>query len=139
MVELKSGSCFCGAVCYSFEGKIQRCLNCHCPMCRSLNGGSFSTYIVVKRDNFSIHNGEEHVKGFQVTERSKKHFCSKCGTPIYNLNDRFPGTCIIHYGTLKNAKEIIPRMNIYFDRSIPWISSIREFVCLGGETGFEKL
>jgi hypothetical protein len=41
------GQCNCGAVRYTTNGEVQIIVNCHCNMCRSINGAAFSTYVVV--------------------------------------------------------------------------------------------
>jgi hypothetical protein len=54
------GSCSCGAVRLTAEADARRIVNCHCNMCRRMNGSAFSSYVVIPRKTLSI-LGEKHI------------------------------------------------------------------------------
>lgn len=119
-----TGSCACGTIAYSISKRPLAVLNCHCTLCRKINGSAFSTYASVLKSSFSITQGEDKLQRFAISENGAKHFCSRCGTPLFNQNQRYPGLCIIHYGSLDNPEPMAPTTNIYYDNRCPWVSAL---------------
>lgn len=122
-----SGSCHCGEVTYSLCSEIVNVVNCHCNFCRSLNGSAFSTYAALPYRSLKITRGRERLGCYQKKE-GKKYFCSLCGTPIFNVNSRYPGACMIYFGTLDEAQDIRPMINVWCESKLEWVdrvSSIR--------------
>ena len=87
-----------------------------------MNGAAFSTYAVVLTADFQLKRGE--VKSHKVSEHASKHFCSTCGTPIFNTNPMLPGLTILHLGSLDNTPELKPEVNIYCESQIHWVDEI---------------
>eukprot|EP01119_Soliformovum_irregulare_P020644 TRINITY_DN671_c0_g1_i1.p1 TRINITY_DN671_c0_g1~~TRINITY_DN671_c0_g1_i1.p1 ORF type:complete len:151 (+),score=20.75 TRINITY_DN671_c0_g1_i1:21-473(+) len=87
--NVHAGSCACGRVIISVDKSVPAPLNayCHCNDCTRHNMtplvgiiGYPSTAI----ENGTIRiQGKEQLKGFQVTDRITRHFCSHCGSPCY--------------------------------------------------------
>jgi hypothetical protein len=119
-----SGSCNCGAVTYEISNNIKRVVNCHCSMCRKMNGSSFSTYVVVPDTSFTLISGEANLSGHAVSQNATKSFCNICGTPIYNLNPKYQGLKILHLGSLDNAQLYRPEANIFCDTKLDWLDGI---------------
>lgn len=120
-----TGSCHCGAVQYEVVSDIKKVVNCHCNLCRRMNGSAFSTYAAVLSSDFHITKGA--VKDHAVTELATKHFCGECGTPIFNTNPKYKGLYILHLGSLNNAAEIEPHANIYSDSELDWTSEVKAY------------
>jgi hypothetical protein len=118
-----SGSCKCGAARFTVTTDIRLVVNCHCNFCRGMNGAAFSTYAVVPR-KFLLLDSEEYVAEYQVAEGFIKHFCKRCGTPLYNLNIRYPKSCMIYLGTLENSSTLVPAANIYCESMLAWAEPI---------------
>lgn len=123
-----SGSCNCGAV--SFEvnkDDIKRVVNCHCNLCRKMNGAAFSTYVGVLDSGFKFIRGEEHISSHRISEDSSKNFCKICGTPIYNMNpNKYKAIKIIHLGALNNPTKYQPEINIFCENKIHWIDKLSQ-------------
>ncbi|MDX8399933.1 MAG: GFA family protein [Gallionellaceae bacterium] len=122
-MSLHNGSCLCGEVNYKLSSEIKKVVNCHCNLCRSHSGAAFSTYAVLPFAALEISKGEDKLSRFQIVD-GKKHFCSVCGTPIFNVNTKYPGACMIYLGTLENAKDISPAVNIWCDSKLSWVDSV---------------
>ena len=117
------GSCACGTITYR-AGEPLQFVNCHCNLCRSINGSAFSSYVVEKADAVDF-SGSEELQGYTATDRSTKHFCSKCGTPIYNSNPAtYPGLVMLYLGTLADARELKPGINIFCSRKLSWVDGL---------------
>ena len=119
-----TGSCACGAIAYRISKRPLVVLNCHCTLCRKINGSAFSTYASVLESSFTITRGEDQLERFAISASGAKHFCSRCGTPLFNLNQRYPGLCIIHYGSLDKPEAMHPTTNIYYGNKCPWVSTL---------------
>lgn len=122
-MESQKGSCFCGAVKYQLNAKILNVVNCHCNFCRSHSGAAFSTYAVVLDKSLEITEGKEHLTQFEPGD-GKKHFCSQCGTPIFNVNKRYPRVCMIYLGTLEAPREVKPTLNVWCESQLPWVTAL---------------
>jgi hypothetical protein len=117
------GSCKCRAVSYRIGTDIRQVVNCHCNACRKMNGSAFSSYAVVPQKFFSL-SGQENVAEFQIAEGMVKHCCKRCGSPVYNLNNRYPKYCMIYLGSLENSTSLVPSRNIYCESMLGWVEHI---------------
>jgi len=124
------GSCKCGLTQFITSEPLQ-VVNCHCNLCRSINGTAFSSYVVTRLAELTFNAGVKSVSAYSVTYNAIKHFCSKCGTPIYNANStKFPGLAMVYLGTLADHSNLHPGMNIHCSSKLSWldaVSAIRSF------------
>ncbi|WP_417878527.1 GFA family protein [Vibrio sp.] len=118
------GSCKCKSVQFEIVGEVKKVVNCHCNLCRKMNGASFSTYAAVLQSEFRLIAGE--VTLYDVSETATKHFCQSCGTPIYNTNPKYTGLNIIHIGTLDEATNYTPDVNIYAESKLDWLAALSD-------------
>jgi hypothetical protein len=70
-----------------------------------------------------ITKGADALGKYQVDD-GQKHFCSHCGTPIFNLNAQYPGVCMIYFGTLDKARDLTPRLNVWYENRLEWTDNI---------------
>lgn len=129
MSEL-SGRCVCGAVEYVIEKKARMLINCHCDSCRKRNGSAFSTYVVIPKKFLSMSRGLEQVKAYEVKGEGVKHFCSHCGTPLFNDNFKYPDHFMLFFGTLSNAAQLSPKYNLFCDSQLAWTNELSERINL---------
>jgi hypothetical protein len=118
-----SGACTCGSIKYHANADLRRIVNCHCNMCRKMNGSAFSSYAVIPRKLLVV-SGDENLAAYQVTNSARKHFCRECGTPIFNTNEKYPGACMIYLGTLDGSGSHLPSLNIFSESMLGWVDSI---------------
>lgn len=123
-----NGSCACGKVTYRC-GPPLTFVNCHCTLCRSMNGAAFSSYLVGKADTVEL-SGEAHLAAYMATDTATKHFCSACGTPVYNTNPvQYPGVCMFSLGTVRDAETLVPHINIFCRSKLEWVDRLSEQRC----------
>lgn len=127
MSDIK-GSCNCGSITYNVAGDIKKVVNCHCRLCRKMNGCAFSTYVIVMKNNFHLISG--NLTFHQVSTNAAKHFCSTCGTPIYNTNPKHEGLLILYFGSLDSELELKPDINIFCDSQLSWVQNVADFLSL---------
>jgi hypothetical protein len=114
------GGCACGQVLYEVCSTPLQVVACHCRLCRSMNGAPFSAYAVVRQKDFRLTAGE--VSSYQATERTTKHFCRACGTPIFNSNPTiYKGLTMVYVGTTEDPQRHVPVMNIFCESKLEWV------------------
>ena len=119
-----SGGCDCGAIQYELTGPAKLVVNCHCSGCRKRNGSPYSTYCVVSQSDLRIVLGLENLTMYENNEGGRKLFCSKCGSPLYKINPRYPGMLMVLYGSLSDSTNLTPSVNVYSEDKLPWVESI---------------
>jgi len=123
------GRCLCGEITYELSSDILNVVNCHCEFCRSHSGAAFSTYAVFPYRSLKITTGREKLGSYRADE-GKKRFCTQCGTPLFNVNRKYSGLCMIYSGTLESSRNIVPAINVWCESKLEWVDrmpSIRSF------------
>jgi hypothetical protein len=117
------GNCKCGQVRFSADGSALQVVTCHCDMCRSMTGAAFSTYVVVREAQFKITEGLEQITSYQVTDRTSRHFCSICGTPVFNANPlTYKGLRMLYIGTVHGHQQFEPAINLFCESKLAWVT-----------------
>jgi len=118
------GACKCGSIQFTTSNSLQL-VNCHCTLCRSINGTAFTSYVVTQLAELKLQSGEERLSAYSATNNAIKHFCSICGTPIYNSNaTKYPGLAMVYLGTLTDHVEMQPGLNIYCSSKLGWVDAV---------------
>lgn len=94
------GSCLCGAVTITIDGKITDIIHCHCSLCRKNSGTAYATNGFIKTTDFSITTGKKALSTFSFKPGRNRHFCSHCGSPVYSSNDNDPNRLRIRLGVI---------------------------------------
>jgi hypothetical protein len=124
-MSLVAGSCRCGAVALTVAGEVRRVVNCHCNLCRSMNGAAFTTYAVVDATAVTFTLGRDAIASHPVTADARKHWCARCGTPLYNTNPRYAGLAMLYLGILDASGALVPAVNIYCSSKLPWVDELK--------------
>ena len=118
-----AGGCKCGEIGFNVDGPALQIVTCHCGMCRSLTGAAFSTYVVVREELFRITEGSEKPASYEVTYRTRRHFCRNCGTSLFNSNpETYKGLKMLYFGTIRGNERFEPRINIFCESKLPWVT-----------------
>ena len=129
------GSCLCGAVRFRAATEIRRVVNCHCGLCRRMNGSAFSSYAVVPYSALEV-VGSSDLGAYAVTQRATKHYCRRCGTPLFNLNSRYAGACMLYLGAIENCSDFAPALNVYCESMLSWLETVTSLE--GFQAGVER-
>ncbi|MFC5481318.1 GFA family protein [Massilia suwonensis] len=123
MHQASSGNCTCGDIRYRITGPALQVVACHCGMCRRMTGAPFSSYVVVKEAELELAAQDEALASYPVTERTTRHFCRRCGTPVFNANPHtYRGLAMVYLGTLQGHEALAPGIAIYCENKLPWLS-----------------
>ena len=114
------GSCLCGAVRYVIEGDIVGINYCHCVQCRKASGTAFATNAAVAMSDFRIESGRDRLAAFESSPGKKRHFCSRCGSPIYSQYDDGREVVYVRIGTIDDDAELRPDIHIHVRSKAPW-------------------
>lgn len=128
MTDNYQASCACGKVHFVLDGEPHMTFNCHCTLCRKINGGAFSTYSVFSRNDLRITEGSEDIQTTRMGEHGTKHFCSHCGTPLYGLHQQAAGICLVVLGSIDTGGAILPIANVFCRSKLPWTSEIDRMI-----------
>ncbi len=128
-----TGRCHCGAVRYTVAGEVKRIVNCHCNMCRSMNGTAFSSYVIVNRGELVIEQGQELLKQYAVTATGLKHYCADCRSPLFNTNiAKYGEHAMLYLGTLTDSGKLPEPINIFHENRLAWTDSVGRLISFGG-------
>lgn len=124
-----SGHCRCGAVAYVVEGGAKSVVNCHCNLCRSMNGTAFSSYAIVNGGELSVTRGRDSLRQFAATDTAIKHFCAECGCPLFNTNvEKYGDHAMLYLGTLAEAGGLPEPVNIFHEDRLAWTDHLAGLV-----------
>lgn len=86
-----------------------------------MSGGPFSVYVVVREKDFRLAAGD--TSRYRATDRTTKHFCGSCGTPVFNANPvTYKGLAMLYVGTTEDPRSYEPRMNIFCESKLEWVT-----------------
>lgn len=85
-VVMISGSCLCGEVQYTVEGKFDHFFLCHCRHCQKDTGSAHAANLFSHGGQLTWRQGEALVTSFTLEgSRHCKSFCSRCGSALPSL------------------------------------------------------
>jgi hypothetical protein len=88
-----------------------------------MNGSAFSSYAVIPYSALEVF-GSSDLGAYSVTPRAIKHYCSRCGTPLFNLNSKYAGACMLYLGTIESSEDYSPAMNVYCESMLSWLAGV---------------
>jgi hypothetical protein len=115
-----TGHCLCGAVQYEISGEPLALLYCHCEECRRATGSSLNTSVLVRCGDFHIVSGEDSVSFYESSPGNRRHFCSRCGSPVFKRFPEPPNFVTVRAGTLDSDPGIRPSGHIWVSEKAPW-------------------
>lgn len=126
MPDIIKGACSCNSINFEIDAAaIVKIVNCHCNLCRKMNGSVFSSYVAIKENGYDLINGHDNIASHKRSQNATKSFCRTCGTPIYNSNPtQYPDLKILYLGVLENAGQFNIDANIFCDSRLTWIKGI---------------
>ncbi len=114
------GSCMCGGVKYEISGMLTDVRNCHCSMCRKLQGSAFRSRATVQAAEFKFIRGEDLITYYESSKGTYRGFCSVCGSPIHSKFDEKPSVYGLPLGPLDDDPNARPGMHIHVASKAPW-------------------
>jgi hypothetical protein len=94
------GSCLCGGIRFQVNQALAPIQICHCSQCRKAQGGPFASNIPVDRSAFDWRAGEELLQAYESSPGKWRHFCRRCGSPVFSSRSSLPGVLRLRAGLL---------------------------------------
>src|SRR5205823_12189453 len=82
MADTVKGACLCGAVQFEVTLPTLGCCHCHCSICRRFCGAGYGTFFRVRRQQFRLLAGEEHLQRYRSSPWAQRVFCNTCGSSL---------------------------------------------------------
>jgi hypothetical protein len=112
------GGCHCGAVRYRVSGVPEHVSVCHCSDCRKSAGAPFVSWADFKVADFKV---EGKVSSYNSSANAYRHFCAKCGTGLYYVNEQvLPGLVDIQTATLDDPEVLTPQLHVQAAEQLKW-------------------
>ena len=120
------GGCLCGLVTYEATIDPERISICHCTDCQINSGSAFRWGTMAAKDDFRLITGQLkfYVKTAQSGAKRSMAFCPDCGTHLYGRDATDPQSYSLRLGTARQARELTPKIQIWFRSALGWLSGI---------------
>lgn len=116
-----SGGCLCGKIHYSANADPIFMGVCHCKDCQRGTGSAYEAVVAVPEATLTI---EGVPKSFSAKGDSgnpvHRSFCGDCGSTLMSRADIMQGVVMLTVGTLDDASQFKPAMQIFCDSAQPW-------------------
>ena len=114
------GQCLCGEVKIQINGAISDIIHCHCSLCRKNSGTAFATNGFIDSATLAITSGRESLSTFSFKPGRGRHFCSKCGSPVYSSNEQDPTRYRIRLGIIDTDIDERPISHNFVSSKANW-------------------
>jgi hypothetical protein len=115
-----TGACLCGAVRFRIHSALAPIQICHCPQCGKAQGGPFATNIPVARSAFEIVGGLDQLRRYESTPGKFRHFCGRCGSPIYSSREALPLLVRVRAGLIDGPLPVRPQSQAFVEAKANW-------------------
>ncbi|WP_394230641.1 GFA family protein [Shewanella colwelliana] len=114
------GQCLCGEISIKVNGPITDIIHCHCSLCRKNSGTAYATNGFINRADFEIVEGSESLTTFSFKPGRNRHFCRRCGSPVFSSNKQDPSRLRIRLGILDSDISEKPASHNFVTSKASW-------------------
>ncbi len=122
LIDMITGQCLFGDIRFEYRGELGHASYCHCSDCRRHTGSAFNTVVAVSETGFKLTGGKpaEYTTQGESGRGITRHFCSRCGSPVFGSSPSHPGRIYIKAGALDNPENIQVSHQSWFSSAVPW-------------------
>ncbi|KAK7730068.1 hypothetical protein SLS57_001728 [Botryosphaeria dothidea] len=133
-----TATCFCGAVQLAFPTEGPGLLNtfvCNCSDCHKITASMFASNFTVADTHLKHLRGQENLSTYgqkQTIESGNtmtNYFCKTCGTLMYRVGARWPGTSILRIGTIDDfhlmETKLKPQVEQFVRQRADWLPGVK--------------
>jgi hypothetical protein len=114
-VKIHSGACFCGAVQLKVSGAPALMGYCHCESCRKWSAGPINAFTLWPPQAVQITEGAEHLRTFNLTPKSFRKWCAKCGGHVLTEHPQM-GLTDVYAAVIRNF-EFKPAIHVFYSET----------------------
>ncbi len=117
------GACLCGDVRYTTTAAPVVVALCHCTHCQRQSGAAFSVNVGVPKGalTFTAAKPQVYTDLGSSGQPVYRHFCGRCGSPIFSDVVSRPTLDWVKAGTLDDRSWLRPTLAIWCDSAQPWV------------------
>ena len=120
------GQCFCGAVQLEVSGEPAAMGYCHCASCRSWSAAPVNAFSLWPPDAVKVTAGAAQIVTFQMTPKSRRQSCSRCGGHLMTDHPTF-GLVDVYAATLPSLR-FVPGVHVnYAETVLPMRDGLPKF------------
>jgi hypothetical protein len=118
------GRCLCGDVRYTSTAEPVVVALCHCTHCQRQSGAAFSVNVGVPKGALNFVSGTTQVYADTGSSGQPvyRHFCGRCGSPIFSDVVSRPALDWLKAGTLDDSTWVKPTLSLWCDSAQAWVS-----------------
>lgn len=130
MTDTLKASCLCRGVAWEVDAPLRPLdgpyapltfSHCHCTRCRKTHGAAFSTYLVVREQEFRLTRGREHIVTWQSPGAGTRPFCGVCGSVVPD-GVASHGVIGMPAGPFDDDIPLRPMAHIFVASKAPWVT-----------------
>ncbi|BDX06492.1 GFA family protein [Planctobacterium marinum] len=114
------GSCLCGGIKIELTGRISDIIHCHCSLCRKNSGTAYATNGFIQSDDLKVLDPENLLGFYEVKPGKKRHFCSRCASPVFSSNAQNPERLRLRLGILDSDISERPGSHNFMGSKANW-------------------
>lgn len=117
-----TATCLCGASRLTLGQPLEAAGICHCEDCRKCTGSAFNISVPfgVSEEFFVQGPTHSYTKSVDGGQELSRHFCSKCGSPLFTSSPKHPDRVFVKAGVLDDPSIVKPAYECWTQSSVPW-------------------
>ncbi len=121
-----TGGCLCRAIQYEIDKEPTSSATCYCRVCQYIAGGAPSHSVLFHKSDVTI-QGKPTAYWMKSEEGNSvaRHFCEKCGTPLFSESEARSDYISIKVGSLDDPSIFKPSLNIWVESAQPWHGTLK--------------
>lgn len=113
-------SCLCGAIQLKFPDIEGDFVVCHCKSCRKASGSIGGVNVSVKVETLIVEDSQNVMKTYESSPGKVRHFCSRCGSPMFTKVGPKPAYARVRLGSLDSDISQLPAAHIFMAHRASW-------------------
>jgi hypothetical protein len=116
-----TGGCLCRAVRYRCDAPPIAARICWCRVCQYLAAGSGTVNVCLPNKSFMSSGTPVIYTSISDSGNTmRRHFCGRCGSPLFSTADARPHLIFVRAGTLDDPGAVTPGSTIWVSQAPAW-------------------
>ncbi len=115
-----TGGCLCGGIRFELDAELGPIDICYCRQCRKAQGTPLATNSPVAAAAFRLVSGADLLKAYESSPGKHRHFCGRCGSPIYSQRVTKPDVVRVRVGTIDEPLNVRPHAHYHTASKPDW-------------------